>query len=84
MVQSKADILRATSRHEARHGSGSGSGRSRFVPSNATMLKGALGAAATAALAAGVAAGVHALSTYNPSYRAPNTYPGIVIRMACQ
>jgi hypothetical protein len=79
MVQSKADILRATSRHEARHalGSGrSGSGLSRFVPSKATMLKGALGAAATAALAAGVAAGVHALSTYNPSFRDPNTYKG--------
>jgi hypothetical protein len=80
MVQSKADILRATSRHEARHGSGSGSGLSgsglsRFVPSKATMLKGALGAAATAA-AVGAVAGVHALSTFNPSYRDPNTSMG--------
>ena len=78
MVRSKADILRATSRHEARHaqpGSGSGSGRSglsRFVPSKATVLKGALGAASVAA----VAAGIHALGTYNPSYE-PHRYSGI-------
>ena len=66
----KPDILRATARQEAR-GAPNAAGRSRFVPSTQTVLRGAAAAATLAATAATVAAGVHTLnnwrSSYNPS-----------------
>ena len=62
----KPDILRATARQEAR-GAPNAAGRSRFVPSTQTVLRGAAAAAALAATAATVAAGIHALNKWTPS-----------------